>query len=131
MKNINIKGVDGGTWVRIGGMILILANQIAVSLFNFQLLPFEDEEIYEGLTVVLTAAWSIYTLWKNNSVTKEAQLGDQVAHQLKEGNTLLNVGGQEFVQVEDAPKLMSYQEFTEHEQGMIENVRKGVEKRGE
>lgn len=84
MKNINLKGVSKATWVRILGLLFILLNQIATSIFDFQLLPFEDAEIYEGISTALTLLVSIYAAWKNNSLTEEAQHADSVLKLKKE-----------------------------------------------
>jgi SPP1 family holin len=84
--NLNLKGVSKATWTRIIALILVLANQIAVSFFDVQLLPFEDAEIYEGVSVVLTAIIAIAAGWKNNSVTKEAQEADEILKEKKGSN---------------------------------------------
>jgi len=84
MKNINLKGVSKATWVRILGLLFILINQVAASVFNTQLLPFTDAEIYEGVSTVLTIVISVYAAWKNNSITEEAQYADSVLKLKKE-----------------------------------------------
>lgn len=85
MNHINLKGVSKSTWVRIIGLLVILVNQVATSVFKVQLLPFEDAEIYEGLSTVLTLLISVYTAWKNNSITEEAQYADSILELKKEG----------------------------------------------
>jgi len=62
---------------------LILINQVAISLFDFRLIPFSDNEIYEGVSVILTIVITIWTSWKNNSITKEGQVADEVLQQKK------------------------------------------------
>ena len=74
----NFKDVDKSTWVRVVGLFLILINQISVSFFNFTLLDFPDEEIYEGVSTILTVLISIWVGWKNNSFTEKAQEADKV-----------------------------------------------------
>jgi len=81
--NVNIKGVATKTWIRIGSLLLILINQVAISLFDFRLIPFSDNEIYEGVSVILTIVITIWTSWKNNSITKEGQVADEVLQQKK------------------------------------------------
>jgi len=83
--NVNIKGVATKTWIRIGSLLLILINQVAISLFDFRLFPFSDNEIYEGVSVILTIVTTIWTSWKNNSITKEGQVADEVLQQKKRG----------------------------------------------
>ena len=81
---MNIKKVDKSVWVRVIALFLVLANQISVSFFEFKLLPFADEEIYEGVSIVVTTAVAFWTSWKNNSFTDEAQIADEYLKQEKE-----------------------------------------------
>lgn len=74
---MNIKGISKGTWVRIIALTIILANQIAVSFFGFDL-GLADEEIYQGVSTAVTAVVSLIAAYKNNSVTKPAQEADKV-----------------------------------------------------
>lgn len=83
MNKLNLKGVPTVTWVRIIGLLVILANQVSVSIFNFQLVPFGDEEIYEGVSTILTIVMSIVTAWKDTPVTVAAQEGHKVTKDLK------------------------------------------------
>lgn len=78
MKKVNLKGVNKATWVRLAAFLLVFLNQVAVSIFEFQLLPFTDAQIYEGVSIVVTTLVSIYTAWKNNSLTESAQEADQL-----------------------------------------------------
>lgn len=75
---INMKQVTKGTWVRIITLIVLAVNQIATSVFNYQLLPFTDEEVYEGVSTILTIVVMVINTWKNNSFTEEAQYADAV-----------------------------------------------------
>lgn len=74
---MNFKNVEKSVWVRVIALFLVLSNQISVSFFEFKLLPFADEEIYEGVSIVVTALVTIWTSWKNNSFTEEAQIADE------------------------------------------------------
>ena len=76
--NINLKGITKDTWVRIIGLVLVLINQVSISFFNFQILPFDDAEVYEKVSSVLTVIMAIVAGWKNNSVTVQAQEADKV-----------------------------------------------------
>ena len=86
---MNIKNVDKSVWVRVIALFLVLANQISVSFFEFKLLPFADEEIYEGVSIVVTTAVAFWTSWKNNSFTDEAQEADVYLTEQKEKKKLL------------------------------------------
>ena len=75
---MNLKGVTKDTWVRIIALFLVLINQISISFFSFELIPFGDDQIYEGVSVVVTVVVVIWSAWKNNSFTKKAQEADKV-----------------------------------------------------
>lgn len=79
----NFKGVDRITWVRIIALFILLMNQISVSFFGFKVIPFEDDQIYEGVSLVLTVLVTIWATWKNNSFTTEAQMVDKQLKGLK------------------------------------------------
>lgn len=83
MNKINLQGVDKATWVRILGLFLILINQISISIFEFKLIPFEDVEIYEGISTALTVLIAVWAGWKNNSVTEKAQEADKILKEVK------------------------------------------------
>lgn len=78
MKKFNFSGVSTAAWVRMVGLLLSLINQVSISVFDFQAIPFADEEIYEGVSTILTIVVSIVAGWKNNSITPEAQEADRV-----------------------------------------------------
>lgn len=86
MKKLNLKGVPTATWVRIIGLFIILVNQVSVSIFSFQLVPFGDEEIYEGVSTILTIVISVLATWKDTPITTAAQEGHKVTKQLKGEN---------------------------------------------
>lgn len=62
---------------RLVVLAVLLVNQVLVT-FGWNPLPFSEEEIYEGVSAVVLAAVAIWTWWKNNSVTKEAQEADRI-----------------------------------------------------
>lgn len=61
---------------------ILLVNQ-ALIVFGYNPLPFEENEIYEGVSMVLLTASGIWAWWKNNSITKEAQKADKYLNELK------------------------------------------------
>lgn len=84
-KSLNLKSVKPTVWVRILTLILSLLNLVAIELFDFKLLPYTDEEIYSGVSVLITVAISVYTTWKNNSFTEEAQEADKLIEAKRKG----------------------------------------------
>lgn len=71
------------TWVRTAVLILTLINQILI-VCEKNPLPFGEEQIYEGLSMLLTAFVSLWNWWKNNSFTEEAVQADVYLKKMKE-----------------------------------------------
>lgn len=78
--NISIKK---NTVVRTACLMLALINNI-LTMVGKNPLPFSDEEIYSGISAIVTAAVSIWTWWENNSFTSEAIIADEMFSRLKE-----------------------------------------------
>jgi len=68
--------------VRTVVLALALANQFLV-MMGYSPLPFESEEIEEGITAVITVLATLWTYYKNNSFTKEAKEADRILKQKK------------------------------------------------
>lgn len=68
---------------RLVVLIILLANQIMV-MFGMEPLPYSDEEIYKGVSSVLAFGFSIYTWWKNNNLTDEAEETEHILRQKKQ-----------------------------------------------
>ena len=58
--------------VRLVVLIIFLVNQTLVVL-GWNPLPFSEEQIYEGVSSIVLAIVAIWTWYKNNNITKEAQ----------------------------------------------------------
>jgi len=69
--------------VRLAVLIILLINQ-ALIVMGWTPFPFSEEQIYEGLSSVATVIVAIYSWWKNNNVTKEAQQAQEYLNELKE-----------------------------------------------
>lgn len=67
---------------------VVLTNSI-LTMFNINPIPFSQEEAYGIVSTILTCGVTIYTAWKNNSVTKEAKMADKVMLALKNGEYTL------------------------------------------
>ena len=68
--------------IRLVVLVILLINQTLMVL-GWSPLPFSEEQIYEGVSSVALVVTAIYTWWKNNSVTKEAEKADEYLRQLK------------------------------------------------
>lgn len=76
MKNIN-----KGTIARTIAVIAVLINQFLI-MFGKEQLPFTEDEIYQGVSMVLTVGATLWAWWKNNSFTKEAIEADRYKENL-------------------------------------------------
>lgn len=80
---MNLRRVSKGTWVRMITLLLVLANLISTSIFDFVLVPFGEEVLSEGASIILTVVVTLWTTWKNNSFTKKAQEADEYLKNLR------------------------------------------------
>lgn len=74
MKNTNI---SAGTIARTIVLIVALVNTL-LTAFGKNPLPFSDEEVYAGVSAVITVVVSLVAWWKNNSFTKKAIEADAI-----------------------------------------------------
>ena len=68
--------------IRLVVLVILLINQTLMVL-GWTPLPFSEEQIYEGVSSVAVVAVAIYTWYKNNNVTKEAEKAQGYLNQLK------------------------------------------------
>lgn len=80
---LNLKGVSKGTWSRIVAMVIVLVNLVMTTFFDTQLVPYSDEQVYEGASVLVTVVMATLAGWKNNSLTEDAQWADKHLDRLK------------------------------------------------
>ncbi len=74
MKNTNI---SAGTIARTIVLIAALVNTL-LTAFGKNPLPFSNEEVYAGVSAVITVVVSLVAWWKNNSFTKKAIEADAI-----------------------------------------------------
>ena len=73
MKKFNLAGVSKDTWMRLAMLLAVLINQ---ALVTFGVTPFDETELTELISCVITVVVAIYCYWKNNSFTEKAQKAD-------------------------------------------------------
>ena len=66
-KNNKTQGI-----IRLIVLVVLLLNQSLIS-FGYNPLPFSEEQIYEGLSSVALVISAIYSWWKHNNITPEAE----------------------------------------------------------
>lgn len=70
------------TIIRTVVLALALINQV-LTAFGISVIPIDDAQITELLSLVFTIGASVWAWWKNNSFTKNAIEADKVLAQLK------------------------------------------------
>lgn len=77
------KTIKKETIVRTIVLIIALINSI-LTMCNINPLPFSDEQIYQGVSAIVTITATLWAWWKNNSFTKEAIEADEYKKKIKE-----------------------------------------------
>lgn len=72
------------TLIRTVVLAVTLINQILI-MFGKNVLSIAESDVYTTASTLVTIGASIWTWWKNNSVTKEAQMADEYMKELKLG----------------------------------------------
>ena len=70
MKKINLKGVTAQTWARTIVLLLALISQRTEAI--------DIDQWQEYATYILTVIGSVWSWWKNNSFTGNAQKADKM-----------------------------------------------------
>ena len=65
-----MKKITAGTWARTIVLIVALINQ-ALTMFGLNPIPFSEDEIYNGVTLLFTIVATLIAWWKDNDITKE------------------------------------------------------------
>lgn len=77
--------MDKATVIRTLVLVVALLNQFLVA-FGLSPFPFTAQEIEVGLSYVFTVVATLWSWWKNNDVTEEAQKGTEYMRKLKAKN---------------------------------------------
>lgn len=70
------KKIEKGTIVRTAVLAVALLNQ-ALTISGHNPLPFSDEDVGQGVSMLLTVGASLWAWWKNNSFTQAAITADE------------------------------------------------------
>lgn len=73
------KKIETGTIVRTVVLVFALINQ-ALTIAGKAPLPFTDEDVAQGASMLLTVGASLWAWWKNNSFTQKAIAADEQLH---------------------------------------------------
>ena len=75
--------VSSGTIARTIVLVLALVNQV-LSVLGYKIIPIEDGQINDFVTIAFTIGSALAAWWKNNSFTKAAIEGDKYKDIVKE-----------------------------------------------
>ena len=70
--------------IRLVVLLVLLVNQ-SLTVFGWNPLPFSEEQIFEVVSSIVTVAVAIWTWYKNNNVSREANEAQIYLNKLKEG----------------------------------------------
>lgn len=73
--------VKKGTIIRTIVLVITLFNSV-ITMCGINPLPFSDEEIYTGVSAMVSVVVSLWAWWKNNSFTKKAIKADEYKQNL-------------------------------------------------
>lgn len=68
--------------IRLITLLVLLANE-ALILFGKNPLPYSEEQIYEIISTFILVVAAIWSWWKNNNITKSAQIAQEYLNGLK------------------------------------------------
>ncbi len=78
--------ISTGTIARTIVLGIALLNQV-LTMTGHNPLPWSSEELYQGITGILTVGAALWSWWKNNSFTKQAMQADRYLAELKAAQT--------------------------------------------
>lgn len=67
--------ISTGTIIRTCVLVVALINQV-LTMTGRSVLPFDEQQITDGLSMLFTVAAALWAWWKNNSFTSEAKEAD-------------------------------------------------------
>lgn len=75
--------ISSGTIARTVVLVLALVNQV-LSVLGYKIIPIEDGQINDFVTIAFTIGSALAAWWKNNSFTEAAIEGDKYKEIVKE-----------------------------------------------
>lgn len=75
--------ISSGTIARTVVLVLALVNQV-LSILGYKIIPIEDEQVNDFITMLFTIGSALAAWWKNNSFTEAAIEGDKYKEIVKE-----------------------------------------------
>lgn len=81
---VNISKIKPHTWVSLVMVIIVIANQILTALGK-PIINIGEDQITYFVNTAMNIAFIAYSAWKNQSVTDNAQMTDEILYALRDG----------------------------------------------
>lgn len=81
---VNFKSIKPHTWVSVLMVLVVIVNQV-LSVIGKPVINIGEEQITYVVNMVMNIVFIVYAAWKNNSVTDNAQITDEVLFMLRDG----------------------------------------------
>ena len=92
LEQINVKDIKASTYVSAVVLIFTMVNYV-LNIMGKPVININENEIAAWVTAIVGVAGIIYSWYKNQSITKPAQVADDVMQILKDGKiTLAELG---------------------------------------
>lgn len=80
-----MKKIKPHTYVSIIMILFLICNTISVYVGGSPIIKFSEEQITDGVNIILNIVFICYTFWKNQSITSAALATDDVLTMLRDG----------------------------------------------
>ena len=80
-----MNSIKTDTIVRTIVLVIALANQV-LAIAGKEEFPITEDQVYQGVTLIVTIGASVWAWWKNNSFTKAAIEADKMLDEFKATN---------------------------------------------
>lgn len=107
LEQINVKDIKASTYVSAVVLIFTMVNYV-LNIMGKPVININENEIAAWVTAIVGVAGIIYSWYKNQSITKPAQVADDVMQILKDGKITL-------VELEDFVAKYSEQDTDDEE----------------
>ena len=88
LEQINVKDIKAGTYVSAVVLIFTMVNYV-LNIMGKPVININENEIAAWVTAIVGVVGIIYSWYKNQSITKPAQVADDVMQILKDGKITL------------------------------------------
>ena len=88
MKKFNLKGVNAETVTGVLVLLLALINA-CLKMFGIDMLPIQNEEVSNIVSIVFLIVSSLYNTWKNRNLTLASQVAQNITDAIKNGEILV------------------------------------------